>query len=102
MKPCSFDPSSSMISSVLVIALLEPGASKIGPVFFVGGHTVAILTSSAFKRTSLHLFRSLVFSWSLLASLTALIYNSVARIAFFKASPCVEDVSILCSAVYEV
>ena len=96
MKPCNFDPSKIMIFSAVVMALSDEGAFKI--VVFFGPHVSDFLISSAFASNCLHLPRSLVLSCSLLASLTAFMYNSVARIALSKASAWVGDLSMPDSA----
>lgn len=98
MKPCSFELSSRTISSLRVIDLSDTGALSTLAWTLDGVQWVVFLISSALESRRSQLLRSLALSRSLLACLTASMYNSAAKTAFLNASSLVGALSTLDSA----
>ena len=102
IKPCSFEPSRRMISSLRVSDLFEIGALRTLAFNFEGAQLADFLISSAFDSRRSKRLRSLALSLSLLVFLNASIYSSAAAMAFLKASSLVRALSTLDSASWVV
>lgn len=98
MKPCNRDPSRSIISSLLVVALSDFGAFKAICFWILGAHVEAFLISSARESSSIHFSLNRFRSLSSLANLVAFMYSSAAWLALSRASSLVSDLSMLASA----